>query len=201
MERGKLVRWNSEKGFGFIKPESASTKDVFIHISILKQMTRKPVVGDQINYFSECQSDGKVKAIKANIEGVAVVASTSKRPVSTSHNSTSHNKHNSQSKTSSVMLIPLLVILALGIFGYKRLEALTAQSNTQAGSTNELFQQPAAEKIEWIQPKETFHCEAGKLHCSQMRSCDEAKFYNRNCPGTKMDGDGDGIPCERQWCN
>ena len=24
-----------------------------------------------------------------------------------------------------------------------------------------------------------------------MTSCEEAKFYIKNCPGTKMDGDGD----------
>jgi hypothetical protein len=40
-----------------------------------------------------------------------------------------------------------------------------------------------------------FRCE-GKQHCSQMTSCDEARFYLRNCPGVKIDGDHDGIPCE-----
>ncbi|MRI32684.1 calcium-binding protein [Endozoicomonas sp. OPT23] len=40
----------------------------------------------------------------------------------------------------------------------------------------------------------------GKQHCSQMSSCEEAKFYIQNCPNTKMDGDRDGIPCERQLC-
>jgi hypothetical protein len=44
-----------------------------------------------------------------------------------------------------------------------------------------------------------FHCE-GKTHCSQMASCEEATFYLKNCPGTKMDGDKDGIPCESQHC-
>ncbi|MCI5222285.1 MAG: hypothetical protein D3924_06325 [Candidatus Electrothrix sp. AR4] len=33
-----------------------------------------------------------------------------------------------------------------------------------------------------------------------MTSCEEATFYQRNCPGTKMDGDRDGVPCEKQWC-
>ncbi|WP_244214523.1 excalibur calcium-binding domain-containing protein [Cupriavidus plantarum] len=33
-----------------------------------------------------------------------------------------------------------------------------------------------------------------------MQSCEEATFYLRNCPGTKIDGDGDGIPCERSLC-
>ena len=41
----------------------------------------------------------------------------------------------------------------------------------------------------------------GRTHCSQMSSCEEATYFVRHCPGTQMDGDGDGIPCERQWCN
>lgn len=45
-----------------------------------------------------------------------------------------------------------------------------------------------------------FSCD-GRQYCSQMRSCDEAKYFLANCPGAKMDGDGDGIPCERQWCS
>jgi len=41
---------------------------------------------------------------------------------------------------------------------------------------------------------------SGKIYCSQMTSCAEARFYLQNCPGTKMDGDNDGVPCENQWC-
>ena len=48
-------------------------------------------------------------------------------------------------------------------------------------------------------PVASFRC-AGKTRCSQMSSCAEATFYLRNCPGTQMDGDGDGIPCESQHC-
>ena len=40
----------------------------------------------------------------------------------------------------------------------------------------------------------------GRQHCSQMRSCSEAKYFLANCPGVKMDGDRNGIPCEQQWC-
>lgn len=40
----------------------------------------------------------------------------------------------------------------------------------------------------------------GRIHCSQMTSCSEAKYFLSNCPGVKMDGDNDGIPCEDQWC-
>lgn len=44
-----------------------------------------------------------------------------------------------------------------------------------------------------------YRCD-GRIHCSQMTSCEEATFFLKNCPGTKMDGNNDGVPCERQWC-
>lgn len=45
----------------------------------------------------------------------------------------------------------------------------------------------------------TYSCD-GRVYCSQMTSCEEATYFLGHCPGTKMDGDHDGIPCERQWC-
>jgi len=49
--------------------------------------------------------------------------------------------------------------------------------------------------------KQTSHyrCD-GRTWCSQMHSCQEATFFSHNCSST-MDGDGDGIPCESQWCH
>lgn len=45
-----------------------------------------------------------------------------------------------------------------------------------------------------------FSCD-GRKSCSQMRSCDEAKYFLAHCPGVQMDGDHNGIPCEKQWCS
>jgi hypothetical protein len=45
-----------------------------------------------------------------------------------------------------------------------------------------------------------FRCD-GRQHCSQMKSCAEATYFLANCPGVKMDGDKNGIPCEQQWCS
>jgi endonuclease YncB( thermonuclease family) len=39
-----------------------------------------------------------------------------------------------------------------------------------------------------------------KRWCRQMASCEEAKFYLRQCGLASMDGDRDGIPCERGVC-
>ena len=43
-----------------------------------------------------------------------------------------------------------------------------------------------------------YRCD-GRQHCSQMTSYEEAVFFLEHCPNTKMDGDKDGIPCERQF--
>lgn len=45
-----------------------------------------------------------------------------------------------------------------------------------------------------------FSCDT-RQYCSQMKSCEEATYFLANCPGVKMDGDRDGIPCEEQWCS
>jgi hypothetical protein len=44
----------------------------------------------------------------------------------------------------------------------------------------------------------SFKCD-GRQHCSEMTLLEEARFFLRNCPNTKMDGDNDGNPCERQF--
>ena len=46
--------------------------------------------------------------------------------------------------------------------------------------------------------KKRYRCD-GRTWCSQMTSCEEATFFSHHCSST-MDGDGDGIPCESQWC-
>ena len=42
---------------------------------------------------------------------------------------------------------------------------------------------------------ESFQC-GDKQYCKEMLSCAEAKFHLANCGLTKLDGDGDGTPCE-----
>ena len=36
-----------------------------------------------------------------------------------------------------------------------------------------------------------------KKHCSEMSSCEEAKYYFAQCGVKILDGDGDGVPCEQ----
>ncbi|AAN53811.1 excalibur calcium-binding domain-containing protein [Shewanella oneidensis MR-1] len=197
MDRGVLVRWNEEKGFGFIQPEQSGARDVFIHISALKMMARKPKVGDSILYHAEVQHDGKIKAVMASIEGVAVLAASpvSKGPTRTPQTNRATNlPHSSKGQTSFNRVISILLLIALAGFGYGQYQQRQETAIDVNQDPAEVLQQQNSLEVQ-------FQCETGKTHCSHMRSCAEATFYIQNCPNTQMDGDDDGIPCESQWCS
>ncbi|HIE15492.1 MAG TPA: excalibur calcium-binding domain-containing protein [Bacteroidales bacterium] len=85
----------------------------------------------------------------------------------------------------------LITLLGIAILFFGALFAPTGQNIAKLT--------PATAHDNSIKMNGTFQC-SGKIYCSEMSSCAEAKFYLRNCPGTKMDGNNDGIPCEKQWC-
>jgi uncharacterized membrane protein YsdA (DUF1294 family)/cold shock CspA family protein len=67
LTKGQLITWKDSRGFGFIQPADGS-KEIFLHISEIKDSTRRPKVGDTIYYYAVPQ-DGKVIAHKAFILG------------------------------------------------------------------------------------------------------------------------------------
>ena len=102
VNKGQLKRWNDRKGFGFIKPED-DQRDIFIHISALKNMSRRPNVGDTIYYDIQTDQDGKTRAVNAWIDGVEQL-----EPVSQQKNSKTNN---------SRWLIPILILVAVVFYG------------------------------------------------------------------------------------
>ena len=86
----------------------------------------------------------------------------------------------------TVILLALLVFASW--YGY-------SQSQRQAHVPDAVPEPVIAESA----PDPRFKCD-GRTHCSQMTSCAEATYFLNNCPGTKMDGNNDGVPCEKQWC-
>ena len=65
---GKIVRWNDDRGFGFIKSENA-TGDIFAHISDFKQGYRRPLPGDSVS-FEVTSENGKKRAARISLIGV-----------------------------------------------------------------------------------------------------------------------------------
>lgn len=54
-----------------------------------------------------------------------------------------------------------------------------------------------AQDEEQQQTAQSWSCEPRKT-CGKIRSCEEARWYLENCSwGGKLDGDGDGSPCEQ----
>jgi cold shock CspA family protein len=75
----------------------------------------------------------------------------------------------------------------------------TDKDGSISGSEQYLCENPTYDPTKKPLKGERYSCQ-GKVYCSQMTSCEEAEFYQDNCPNTQMDGDNDGIPCEKQWC-
>lgn len=181
--KGKLKRWNDDRGFGFIVPDNGND-EVFIHISALKNMSRRPVSGDVILYQLYTGNDGKSKAIKAKIDGVSF----------TKTRSYYRNKKVKRNWITEIIFIAVLV--SIGFFAYKQFTAANYLSSKNHEVNN--FFNDIKSKVE--SSKTTYKCD-GRIYCSQMASCEEAEFFISHCPNTKMDGDSDGIPCESQWCS
>ena len=69
--------------------------------------------------------------------------------------------------------------------------------NTNQGASKDTLSKPQSAAS--ASAPSAFKCDE-RIHCSQMTSCEEAKFFLQNCPNVKMDGDNDGVPYEEQWC-
>ena len=88
-----------------------------------------------------------------------------------------------------------IVAAGLVLFGWQKYHERMANLDG-VGPREDVATQPV-ERDEPVAPR--FRCD-GRVYCSQMTSCEEATWFLQHCPGVKMDGEGDGVPCERQWC-
>ncbi len=182
---GTIVRWVDDRGFGFINTNEYKS-DVFVHISQFARGYRRPQVGDKVVFQIE------LKAGKANAKSVQLIGVEPIRKV--------------KSRSSVPSVFSLLLLGVVGFFGYKQfftpepLFESKSSVSSKSYSVPKIFSAPKISSVSRSYENIRFRCE-GKVYCRQMRSCAEAKFYLKNCPNVKIDGDGDGIPCERQWCN
>jgi len=97
-------------------------------------------------------------------------------------------------------LLVLLIVGLLGWYGYRHYQARAhalLQPSEAAQPAQPIPQSAAPATVSPAAPQ--YKCD-GRIYCSQMTSCEEATYFLRNCPGVKMDGNNDGVPCEQQWC-
>jgi cold shock protein len=78
--KGVLKTWKEDRGFGFITPDNGS-RDLFVHISAIGQVSRRPVPGDIIHYQVVRDRNGKFRAVNASIEGVSTGSQNTPNPL------------------------------------------------------------------------------------------------------------------------
>jgi cold shock CspA family protein len=179
---GKLRTWNDDRGYGFIVPTNGG-RELFVHISAFPRDRSRPTVGELLTYELGQGKDGKPQATRVYRQALGE-PSTPKRPHS-------HTKRSRRSPLS--VLIGILLVIALGNYGYTKYQQKIDRLHVGESATSK-------EGEATFDPTPSqYHCD-GRTHCTQMKSCSEAKYFLENCPGTQMDGNNDGTPCEQQWC-
>lgn len=173
---GTLTKWNDERGFGFLSPVEGG-QEVFVHVSALPHDGQRPRQGEIYSFDIEADTGGKRRAVNVSKPG--------RRPLAARQ---SNRPQGRRSRLSVLVIAALIAAAAVGLYQYARPgDPDPAAEPAPAASVAQRAVPPASK------------CD-GRTQCSQMTSCAEATYFVRHCPNTKMDGDGDGVPCEQQWC-
>lgn len=180
---GILEKWNDDRGFGFIR--HSESEMLFVHISAVQQMPHRPKEGDVLLYEIVQDSSGKKRAACVSIQGLQKIDRLTKSPTA---------KRSLKFKFKSIVF-GCVAILAVLNYYFKFHSVGYVQYPTNGNSVLENFKNTDINSSD-----SHFSCQ-GKTYCSQMTSCEEARFYLKYCPNQATDGDRDGEPCEGQWCN
>lgn len=183
---GKVIKWNDERGFGFVLPANGE-REIFAHISEFPKDGIRPRIGEIISFEVEKSLDHKLKVTRVvRPRGISPILAN-QRSRSRPHRPQQQPRNNS----SRVLGIGFVALISFGAWLFFE------------------FQDPAPNRFGTVQatvptavvPQTAiFNCD-GRTLCSQMRSCAEATYFIQHCPNAQMDGNNDGEPCEQQWCN
>ena len=191
---GIIKNYNEEKGFGVIQIEDQK-KDLFFHIKDFPNKQQLPQIGEKLKFRIVSDNNGKMKAeniIRLDLKVKEI------NSISTHRTSYRSNRKPKEKKFNFISLLIGLVIFSIflaillpflsDIYQRETLKRQVAEPTNRASSSMNTNTNVTSK----------YSCD-GRVHCSQMKSYDEAVFFINNCPGTKMDGDGDGDPCEGQF--
>lgn len=185
---GTLVKWNDERGFGFIAVASGN-EEVFVHLLAFPRDGQRPQVGELVSFEIQWGADGKRKAQHVQRPGQPA-GDGRRRTGSGRGRDGGREKPGRWGPTGSVIVLLALVAMV----------AYATQDIWRPAPSAAPVPLPPTPLAQPLSAGEPFSCD-GRTHCSQMRSCAEATYFLKHCPGTQMDGNNDGEPCEQQWCN
>ncbi len=190
--KGRLKKWNADRGFGFIVSDDGGA-ELFVHISAFARNAPPPVVGEALSFEVEPDRDGKKRAVQVLRPGDQTVKAAVK-PIRMRRGASGDDAPGWTGKT----FVVLLLICVLAVVGYNRFMT-RASKYESVPQVLAPVAAPLAAAAALLSPAKLavpadFKCD-GRNMCSQMTSCKEATLFLQNCPGMKMDGNGDGVPC------
>lgn len=115
---GTLVKWNDDRGFGFIEP-ATGIDVIFVHISAFPQDGIRPRIGEFVSFEIDLRSDGKKRVVRVMRPGSRGAANRARR---------TQSRSTRQSPLTAVA--GLLLLAAIGWYGYSRLTADHATEST-----------------------------------------------------------------------
>jgi|SRR4028118_2033012 uncharacterized membrane protein YsdA (DUF1294 family)/cold shock CspA family protein len=110
LRNGQLIKWKDDRGFGFIQPSDGG-QEVFLHITALKEVNRRPQIGDVIYYQLAVDKGTRVRACNAFIKE----ATSKPEPRSSSRIAEVRGISKPKEKSSSLALQVLLLSLLPGL--------------------------------------------------------------------------------------
>ena len=190
-QKGKVKNYQAERGFGFIQVDGES-RDLFFHIKDMPNRNIQPQIGEKLK-FRIVEEKGKFKAdniVRLDIKNQSETFTPSARAVINRGNQkkSGRQKQNNHGGGITTTIVGLILICLLAYFVYGKYQRYQLAQQSPADV------QPVAQVPVNSNPN-GYRCD-GRTLCSQMNSREEARWFVRNCPGTKMDGNNDGEPCE-----
>lgn len=115
---GTLIKWNDQRGFGFIATHGSGGHDVFVHINAFPQDGYLPTQGEVLTFEIEADCNGKPSAVRVQRTG-APSSEVSKAGGWRSKPRMSRSpRHSASSRGQKLIVLVLLVVLA--VFAYSR---------------------------------------------------------------------------------
>ena len=114
--KGKLIKWDDDKGFGFILPSDInSKKNIFVHIKSFSDKRLRPTEGQQVTYTVRKNNDGKESAIRVSRSTDHIVRNKEYRNHYKNINPTNNriNTNNTQLDLKTTHSIPPLYIIII----------------------------------------------------------------------------------------
>ncbi len=66
--KGKVIKWQNEKGFGFIEPTNGMS-EIFFHENFLLNPSRRPIIGDEVSFEIATNQEGEKRAKRIVFRG------------------------------------------------------------------------------------------------------------------------------------